>query len=181
MLGDAGVAGGALPGAGVTAPGAGATVVGFAGVTAVPPGDSDWPAAVVPPCGTDGPVGTLGAPGSDDVGDSAIGEGVVNEGTPRDGAPEVTLSAGELAFAAAPEPVPSVGAEVAGDVPVGAGATALPDVGFGAGFTVPGEEPIPLPVTVPAVEPGGGIGAAGVAGVIADGDVVPSCATTTGA
>jgi len=90
LLGDAGVAGGALPGAGVTAPGAGATVVGFAGVTAVPPGDSDWPAAVVPPCGTDGPVGTLGAPGSDDVGDSAIGEGVVNEGTPRDGAPEVT-------------------------------------------------------------------------------------------
>lgn len=180
MLGDAGT-GCALPGGGATAPGAGATVVGFAGVTDVPPGESDWPAALVPPCGTAGPVGTLGAPGSDDVGDSAMGDGVVNEGTPRDGAPEVTVSAGELAFAAAAEPVPSVGAEVAGDVPVGAGATALPDVGLGAGFARPGEEPIPLPVTVPAVEPGGGIGATGVAGVTADGDVVPTCASTTGA
>jgi hypothetical protein len=63
------------------------------GVTAVPPGESDCPVALVPPAGTGGPTGTLGAPGSDDDGDCAMGDGVVNDGTVTDAGGTPTVSA----------------------------------------------------------------------------------------
>src|SRR4029079_18817663 len=68
---DGGVAPGALaPAAGAAPPGTGADIVGLDGATAVPRGE-DSPGA---PVETGGPTGTLGAPGSDSVGEFASGD-----------------------------------------------------------------------------------------------------------
>ena len=148
--------------AGAAPPVVGATVDG---VTAVPPGESDCPVALVPPAGTGGPTGTLGAPGSDDDGDCAMGDGVVNDGTVTDagGTPTVSADAptGVTGDAGA---LPSGGGVPAADTPVGAGTLAVVDVpGAGAvtvgAAVVAAAEPSAVPVPVPpGPGPGGAIG-----------------------
>ena len=148
-------------------PGAAPPVVGATvdGVTAVPPGESDWPVALVPPAGTGGPIGTLGAPGSGDVGDAAMGDGVVNDGTVTDAGGTLTVSAdAPTGLTGDAGPVPSRDTVLAADTPVGAGTLAVVDVpGAGAvtvgAAVVAAAEPSALPVpALPGPGPGGAIG-----------------------
>jgi len=154
-------------------------VVGLDGVTAVPLGEIDWPVAGVPPAGTAGPIGTLGAPGRDDAGDSAMGDGVVNDGTVSEAGGTPTVSADDPGAASGDAgALPSGGAVLAAGVPVGAGTLAVGEVpGAGAvavgAAVVAAAEPSALPVPVaPGPGPGGVIGC-----VVA----APTCASARGA
>jgi len=152
-----------------------AGVVGLDGVMDVPPSEGDSPIVLplpTPPVETDGPTGTLGAPGSDSVGESASGDGVTNDGTVSDGGVAPTAFVEGVEVSGVADGLPS-GYVVLPDV-AGAGVLAPDDVPTGAVVTVdegavPGGAPIPLPVTPTGAEPGACVGA------------VPSCASTTGA
>ena len=165
MLGCVGVA---TPGAfgavvvfgavvGVTPP-AGLAVVGLVGPTAVPAGETVWPGTVTPPAGTGGPTGTLGAPGSDDVGDCAIGDGVVKDGTFRDAGGTPTVSADDpTVFSGDAGAVPSADDVAAPAVPDGGGVSEVGDVPgattVGVGDGVPGVVPA-SPGAVPGTATG---------------------------
>jgi hypothetical protein len=101
---------------------------------------------VVPPAGTDGPTGTFGAPGSDDVGVSAMGDGVVKDGTLSDAGGTPTVSAEEPTVPSGDAgAVPSADDVAAPAVPDGGGVSAVVDVPgattVGVGDGVPGVVP----------------------------------------
>jgi hypothetical protein len=184
LFGGGVAAGAPVPGAAVPAPTAGAPVAGPSGVTAVPPGEIDSPVALVPPVDTGGPAGTFGAPGSDELGDSVRGDGVVKDGTVKDARGMPTVSAdgvptGAKGFAGA---LPSDGAVLALEAPVGAGTLAVEDVpgatavAVGAAVAAAELAPAALPVTLPAPAPDGANGCDCMDGVVA-----PICASATGA
>jgi hypothetical protein len=153
----------------VPTPTEGAAVAGPSGVTAVPPGEIDSPVALVPPADTGGPAGTLGAPGSDELGDWVSGDGVVNDGTVNDAGGTPTVSADGVPTGASGDAgaLPRGAVVFTPDVPVGAGTlevvevpgAAAVDVGGAADVPavtdVPGAEPMLLPGTLPAAAPGG--------------------------
>jgi hypothetical protein len=150
----------------VEPPTAGACVAGPSGVTAVPPGESDCPVALVPPVETGGPTGTFGAPGRDDDG-VARGDGVVKDGTVTEAGGMPTISADGVPTGASGDTgaLPRGAVVVAPDVPVGAGTLEVVEVP-GAGAVEVGDavvadtEPVALPLTPSAVGPGGAVGCA---------------------
>jgi hypothetical protein len=172
------VAGAPPPAAG--APSGGAPIVGFDGVTVVPPGESDSPVALVPPVAVGGPVGTFGAPGSDEVGDCASGDGVVNDGTGIEAPTPLTPCAGALPVGAVAALLPVTEVVDAAAVPDGVIALEPPAAAPGA-VAVPGVPPSALPDGVPAVVPGAAIDCPG--GCICAGTAgsAPICASAAGA
>lgn len=134
--------------------GAGETVVGFAGDTAVPPGDSESPIAVTPAAGAVGPTLTVDDAGVEVVGTAGavVGKAVteVAEGT-AEGLAE-SAADGAVPDGAAADGAVTLTVSAEG-VPVGAGAMVPPNAGtaFAAG--------VPDGVVPEGVAPNGGIDA----------------------